>query len=69
MVPSGPEAVLSVPVTSPDISHLCCTPVVLTIDGSVSKVGIETPMALIYKVLFLSISMFETPPNCETRER
>jgi hypothetical protein len=30
--------------------------------GSVSKVEITTPMALIYKVLFLSISTFETPP-------
>ena len=30
--------------------------------GSVSKVEIVTPMALIYKVLFPSISTFETPP-------
>ena len=31
--------------------------------GSVSKVEIATPMDLIYKVLFPSISAFETPPN------
>jgi hypothetical protein len=30
--------------------------------GSVSKVEMVTPMDLIYKVLFLSISTFETPP-------
>ena len=30
--------------------------------GSVSKVEMVTPMALIYKVLFPSISTFETPP-------
>src|SRR6266702_3745115 len=30
--------------------------------GSVSKVEMATPMALIYKVLFPSISTFETPP-------
>ena len=30
--------------------------------GSVSKVEIATPMDLIYKVLFPSISTFETPP-------
>jgi hypothetical protein len=31
--------------------------------GSVSKVEMATPMALIYKVLFPSISTFETPPS------
>jgi hypothetical protein len=31
--------------------------------GSVSKVEIATPMDLIYKVLFPSISTFETPPE------
>ena len=30
--------------------------------GSVSKVEMATPMDLIYKVLFPSISTFETPP-------
>ena len=35
--------------------------------GSVSKVEMTTPMALICKVLFPSISTFETPPNRETR--
>ncbi len=30
--------------------------------GSVSKVEMVTPMALIYKVLFPSITTFETPP-------
>jgi hypothetical protein len=30
--------------------------------GSVSKVEITTSMVLIYKVLFPSISTFETPP-------
>jgi hypothetical protein len=30
--------------------------------GSVSKVEIATPMGLIYKALFPSISTFETPP-------
>jgi hypothetical protein len=30
--------------------------------GSVSKVEMVTPMALIYKVVFSSISTFETPP-------
>jgi putative transposase len=33
--------------------------------GSVSKVEMVTPMALIYKVLFSSISTFETLPNEE----
>jgi hypothetical protein len=33
--------------------------------GSVSKVEIATPMALIYKGLFSSISTFETPPGVE----
>src|SRR5262249_27314274 len=32
-------------------------------DGSVSKVEMVTPMALIYKMLFSSISTFEAPPN------
>src|SRR5713101_1910946 len=31
--------------------------------GSVSNVDITTPMPLIYKTLFSSISTFETPPN------
>src|SRR5215510_7675849 len=31
-------------------------------DGSVSKVEMATPMALIYMVLFPSVSAFETPP-------
>ncbi len=35
--------------------------------GSVSKVEMVTPMALIYKVLFPSISTFETPPGAEIR--
>jgi hypothetical protein len=30
--------------------------------GSVSNVEMVTPMTLIYKVLFSSISTFETPP-------
>jgi hypothetical protein len=30
-------------------------------EGSVSKVEMATPMALIYKMLFPSISTFETP--------
>ena len=30
--------------------------------GSVSNVEMATPMSLIYKVLFPSISTFETPP-------
>ena len=34
--------------------------------GSVSKVEMATPMGLIYKALFSSISTFETPPNGET---
>ena len=33
--------------------------------GSVSKVEMVTPMALIYKVFFPSISTFETPPTLE----
>jgi len=33
--------------------------------GSVSKVEMATPMALTYKVLFPSISTFETPPLSE----
>jgi hypothetical protein len=33
------------------------------IAGSVSKVEMATPMALIYKVLFPSMSTFETPPT------
>ena len=37
------------------------------LDGSVSKVEMATPMALIYKVLFPSISTFETPPVSDTR--
>ena len=32
--------------------------------GSVSKVEMMTPMALIYMMLFPSISTFETPPPC-----
>jgi hypothetical protein len=32
-------------------------------DGSVSNVEIATPIGLIYKVLFPSISTFETPPT------
>ena len=35
--------------------------------GSVSKVEMVTPMALIYKVLFSSISTFETPPGDRAR--
>jgi hypothetical protein len=35
--------------------------------GSVSKVEMVTPMALIYKVLVSSISTFETPPENEPR--
>jgi len=31
--------------------------------GSVSKVEMATPIDLIYKVLFPSISTFETPPT------
>ena len=31
--------------------------------GSVSKVEMATPITLIYKVLFPSISTFETPPS------
>jgi hypothetical protein len=31
--------------------------------GSVSKVDVATPMPLIYKTLFPSISTFETPPR------
>src|SRR5215813_8949712 len=34
--------------------------------GSVSKVGIATPMVLIYKGLFSSISTLETPPSDDT---
>ncbi len=34
--------------------------------GSVSKVELMTPMDLIYKALFLSISTFETPPFSAT---
>src|SRR2546428_5003128 len=34
--------------------------------GSVSKVEMVTPMALIYKVLFSSISTFETLPHRST---
>src|SRR5215217_2137094 len=33
--------------------------------GSVSKVEMVTPMSLIYKVLFPSISTFETPPSLQ----
>jgi hypothetical protein len=33
------------------------------VEGSVSKVEMMTPMALTYKVLFPSISTFETPPS------
>jgi hypothetical protein len=33
--------------------------------GSVSKVEMATPMALIYIVLFPSVSTFETPPSVE----
>jgi hypothetical protein len=36
--------------------------------GSVSKVEMTTPMALIYKVLFPSISTFEAPPNTRKPE-
>src|SRR5262245_13857458 len=32
-------------------------------EGSVSKVEMATPMGLIYKALFPSISTFETPPE------
>jgi hypothetical protein len=39
------------------------------IEGSVSKVEIATPMDLIHKVLFPSISTFETPPQGDTTER
>jgi hypothetical protein len=35
----------------------------IRLEGSVSKVEMVTPMALIYKVLFPSISTFETPPT------
>jgi len=34
----------------------------LALAGSVSKVEMMAPMALTYKVLFSSISTFETPP-------
>jgi len=37
--------------------------------GSVSKVEMVTPMALIYKVLFPSISTFETPPFFVNRKQ
>jgi len=37
----------------------------ISFSGSVSKVEIATPMGLIYKVLFPSISTFETPPKGE----
>ena len=36
--------------------------VTIAVQGSVSKVEMMTPMALIYKALFPSISTFETPP-------
>jgi hypothetical protein len=45
-------------ITGPDRCHLCIEPL-----GSVSKVEMGTPMALIYKVLFPSLSTFETPPS------
>jgi hypothetical protein len=32
-------------------------------EGSVSKVEMATPITLIYKLLFPSISTFETPPT------
>ena len=35
--------------------------------GSVSKVEMVTPMGLIYKALFPSISTFETPPLTESQ--
>jgi hypothetical protein len=35
--------------------------------GSVSKVEMMTPMALIYMMLFPSISTFETPPGQQYR--
>jgi hypothetical protein len=35
-------------------------------EDSVSKVEMVTPMALIYQVLFSSISTFETPPCAGT---
>jgi hypothetical protein len=35
----------------------------LSKSGSVSKVEMTTPRALIYKMLFPSISTFETPPT------
>jgi predicted ATPase len=38
-------------------------PTTLELLGSVSKVEMATPMSLIYKVLFPSISTFETPPG------
>jgi hypothetical protein len=33
------------------------------LEGSVSKVDMETPIPLIYKTLFSSISTFETPSS------
>jgi hypothetical protein len=46
---------------APPLRHVthCCI-------GSVSKVEMVTPMALIYIVLFPSISTFETPPRGPT---
>ena len=39
------------------------------IAGSVSKVDMATRMPLIYKIVFPSISTFETPPNAAWGER
>ena len=38
-------------------------PAIVVIQGSVSNVEIETPMALIYKALSPSLSTFETLPT------
>jgi hypothetical protein len=40
-----------------------CTQIADDLGGSVSKVELVTPMALIYKLFFPSISTFETPPK------
>ena len=36
--------------------------------GSVSDVDMRTPMPLIYKALFSSISTFETPPGVDMKD-
>src|SRR5262245_23644618 len=36
--------------------------------GRVSKVEMATPMALIYRMLFPSLSTFETPPSSSVRK-